>query len=208
MAPEIDPDPFDDLLSLEDKFYKEGYDLGITDGDREGLIEGRLFGLKQGFEKYVAMGKLHGRAMTWAGRLPSSKAGTTVHSKEVEEEDTRKALKRLSLDEKEDGDTLGQKVPDLPKNARLENHVRTLYALTEPVSFSTENSEDAMADFEERLLRAEAKIKIIEKLTGEVSPDEAVGNPSAKGHRSLPKGTVNKKGDGDIEDVNVLQVRH
>ena len=81
MAPEIDPDPFDDLLSLEDKFHKEGYDLGITDGDREGLIEGRLFGLKQGFEKYAAMGKLHGRAMIWAGRLPSSKAGTTVHSK-------------------------------------------------------------------------------------------------------------------------------
>ncbi|KAK3171090.1 hypothetical protein OEA41_003174 [Lepraria neglecta] len=208
MAPEIDPDLFDDLLCLEDKFYKEGYDLGITDGDREGLIEGRLFGLKQGFEKYAAMGKLHGRAMIWAGRLPSSKAGTTVHSKEVEEENARKALKRLSLDEKKEGDTLGRKVPDLPKNARLENHVRTLYALTEPVSFSTENGEDAMQDFEERLHQAEAKVKIIERLTGEVSPDEAVGNPLAKGHRSLPKGAANKKGDGDIEDVNVLQVRH
>ena len=65
-------DPFDSLLSLEDKFYKEGYDLGVSDGTHAGLIEGRLFGLERGFEKYVSMGNLYGRAVIWTGRLPTT----------------------------------------------------------------------------------------------------------------------------------------
>ena len=208
MPYETNPDPFDDLLSLEDEFYKEGYHLGIIDGDREGLIEGRLFGLKQGFEKYAAMGKLHGRAMIWAGRLPSSKIKIIVDDKEADEHNAVKALEVSSVDEQEVGETICRRVPDLPKSARLENHVRILYALTEPVSLSTENSEEAMQDFEERLHQAEAKVRIIEKLTGESSPNEDAGNPLAKGHRSTPHDRMNKTGNGDIEDVSVLRVRH
>jgi hypothetical protein len=208
MAYEIAPDPFDDLLSLEDEFYKEGYDLGITDGDREGLVEGRLFGLKQGFEKYAAMGKLHGRAMIWAGRLPSSNIGIAVDDEEVGEQNLMKPSEEPSVNEREVRDTSCQRVPDLPKSARLENHVRTLYALTEPVSLSTENSEEAIQDFEERLHQAEAKVRIIEKLAGESSPNEDAGNPLAKGHRSPPHDRMNKTGNGDIEDVSVLHVRH
>ncbi|KAL2042221.1 hypothetical protein N7G274_004709 [Stereocaulon virgatum] len=208
MAYEFDPDPFDDLLSLEDEFYNEGYQLGIMNGDREGLIEGRLFGLKQGFEKYAAMGKLHGRAMVWAGRLPSSNIRITVDNEEMGEQNPMKPSEEPLASEREVGDTSCQKVPDLPKSARLENHVRILYALTESVSLSTENSEEAMQDFEERFHQAEAKVKIIEKLAGESSPNADVGNPLAKGHQSPPNDRMNKKGNGDIEDVSVLHLRH
>ena len=207
MAHEEAQDPFDDLLSLEDKFYREGYDLGIADGDRAGLIEGRLFGLKQGFEKYAAMGKLHGRAVIWAGRLLTLKPVVDAEGGH-KEEDIRKGVVELSVDTGHDTDGLRPSVSDLPKSTRLENHVRTLYALTEPASLSTENSEDAMQDFEDRLQQAEAKVKVIEKITDEVSPDQAFEDSNLSGNKILPQRATNKKGDGDIEDISVLHARH
>lgn len=207
MAPEADSDPFDDLLSLEDKFYKEGYDLGVSDGERAGRVEGRLFGLEKGFEKFAAMGRLHGRAMVWAGRLPEIKSQDDAESKG--------GAKKSATTNTEQG---GQEEPaskapsckahSLPANPRLEIHIRTLYALTEPGSLSTENSEDSVSDFDDRLRRAEGKIKIIEKLTGEVVPGEMSEDTSLGGHGALDKGRTNKKGDGGIEDISSLHARH
>ena len=207
MAPDAEPDPFEDLLSLEDKFYKEGYDLGVSDGERAGRVEGRLFGLEKGFEKYAAMGKLHGRAIIWAGRLPEIKFQVDAESKG--------GAKKSAATNTEQG---GQEEPaskapayeahSLPANPRLESHIRTLYALTEPGSLSTENSEDSVSDFDDRLKRAEGKIKIIEKLTGEVVPAEMSEETSLDGHGALQKGRTNKRGDGGIEDISSLHARH
>ncbi|TKA63174.1 hypothetical protein B0A49_07192, partial [Cryomyces minteri] len=65
----MDSDPLDDVLSLEDKYYSEGHALGVSDGSRAGRIEGRIFGLEKGFEKFVAMGALGGRSTIWASRI-------------------------------------------------------------------------------------------------------------------------------------------
>ena len=187
-------DPFDSLLTLEDEFYKDGYNLGVIDGERAGLVEGRLFGLEKGFEKYAALGKLHGRALVWAGRLPCS---TEIHDININGQ--------AAVEEKDD-QVSTDKVPILPANARLESHIRTLYALTEPGSLSTENTEDSVSDFDDRLRRAEGKVKIIEKLVGEHSelidvPQDAHG-PSA---RDI---TYSKRGDDSIENTNILHARH
>lgn len=201
----IADDHFDSLLSLEDDFYKEGYELGVKDGQRAGLIEGRLFGLEKGFEKYVAMGRLHGRAAVWAGRLPVPDSGDT---KEVANGSDVGAASR-----KDDEKLLSQShqevhVTPLPENPRLEAHIRTLYALAEPGSLSIENSEDAVSEFDDRLKRAEGKVKVIEKLTGESSIKNDIQRSISDTQGSSTKDTKNSKGDGSIEDISSLHVRH
>src|SRR5882762_2032425 len=69
----MEDDPFESVLDLEETYYQEGYDLGVADGSRAGQIEGRVFGIEKGFEKFAAMGMLHGRAAVWASRLPRKK---------------------------------------------------------------------------------------------------------------------------------------
>ena len=211
MAAKGDSDPFDELLSLEDKYYNEGYDLGVLDGDRAGLIEGRLFGLEKGFEKYVAMGKLHGRAMVWAGRLSESKRRVDGVVKEQKMKAAASTNQAPSTQDERGTNALigaGQAASKLPANPRLANHVRTLYALTEPGSLSTENSEFSVSEFDDRLKRAEGKIKILEKLTGETVPVETL-RKSSPGEQAIAKtARTDRKGDGGIEDISSLHARH
>ena len=211
MTPDADSDPFDDLLSLEDKFYKEGYDLGVADGERAGLVEGRLFGLERGFEKYAAMGKLHGRAIIWAGRLPEIKSQVDMESKGGEKKSATTSIETLSAQGEQDERTsegASCKLRSLPANPRLESHIRTLYALTEPESLSTENNEDSVSDFDDRLKRAEGKMKIIERLTGEVVSGEMSEGSSLGEQGAMQNARTNKKGDGGIEDISSLHARH
>ena len=210
MTPDADSDPFDDLLSLEDKFYKEGYDLGVSDGERAGLVEGRLFGLEKGFEKYAAMGKLHGRAIIWAGRLPENKSQVDMESEGGEKKNATTSIKTLSAQGEHDkpaSEGASCKLHSLPANPRLEGHIRTLFALTEPESLSTENNEDSVSDFDDRLKRAEGKMKIIERLTGEVVSGE-ISETSLSEQSALQNARTSKKGDGGIEDISSLHARH
>lgn len=204
-------DPFDTLLNLEDTFYNDGYELGVTDGKRAGLIEGRLFGLEKGFEKYATMGHLYGRAVVWSRRLSSSQIKKRV---EIDHKTTlSRSNNSESKDRKSESDALHQEpienkleqtiLPTLPENIRLEKHIRTLYALAEASSLSTENTEEAVADFEDRLKRAEGKIKIIEKLTGEANLAEIAHNGSTPLSKSQKI-----SGDGSIEDTSSLYTRH
>ncbi|KAK0654124.1 hypothetical protein DIS24_g5502 [Lasiodiplodia hormozganensis] len=157
---DIDIDPFDTVLSLEDQYYAEGHALGVADGSRAGRIEGRVFGLEKGFEKFVAMGALHGKAAVWAARLPPSSSSTTRHPEPQEslDQDPEKAVPAAS-----------NALPLLSSgsNPRLAKHITTLHALSEPASLSTQNDEDGVADFDDRFKRAQAKAKIVEKLVGE-----------------------------------------
>ena len=215
-------DPFDSLLELEEKFYNEGHRLGVEDGRRAGLIEGRLFGLENGFEKFAAMGKLHGRAVLWAGRLPPSTRNSRAETASGEEaskvemqyrasrplvsDSVRNNSEEFCLDRVQDQDVPGI-IPLLPENPRLEKHIRTLYALVEPSSLSTANNEDSVSDFDDRLKRAEGKVRIIEKLSGEENHEVTVNQPasSGTGRRASPQW---KAGDGGIEDISVLGARH
>ena len=214
----MEEDPFDSLLELEEKFYDEGHSLGVEDGRRAGLVEGRLFGLEKGFEKYAAMGKLHGRSVVWAGRLPpsvqDSQVGGFPKQKAFDSEKQDQASRPLQSDVVQDvkggactpqvedqGDQVSG-LPLLPSNPRLEKHIRTLYALVEPSSLSTANSEDAVSGFDDRLKRAEGKVRIIEKLVGEKNQGGTIDGSDVSGHGNR------KARDGGIEDINVLQARH
>lgn len=208
----VQDDPFDTILSLEDDFYKEGYDLGVSDGDHAGLVEGRLFGLEKGFEKFAAMGALHGRATIWAGRLPDKSSYQGVAKEQSREVRTRAGLEQPSEQEQSADSSQARSnghVPRLQETARLETHVRTLYALAEPGSLSTENNEESVSEFDDRLKRAEGKIKIVEKLTGERIHEEASDKSLRGEHRSLPLDITTRNGeDGNIEDWSSLHARH
>lgn len=205
----------DDLLSsildLEGTFYNEGYESGVADGKRAGLIEGRAFGLEKGFQKHLAMGQLYGRAVVWSGRLPPSQVDDGVENddKRIQKVPDGK-LKSESQGETPGGSILhppdcpseSNLLPILPHNSRLEKHVRTLYALAERSSISIQNTEDAVADFEDRLRRAEGKMKIIQKLTGETYLSEVTneeGSPTRKSQKMSQTGS--------IEDTSSLHIQ-
>ena len=205
-------DPFDSLLTLEDEFYKEGFDLGVSDGTRAGLIEGRFFGLERGFDKYASMGKLYGRAIVWTRRYPVTGDTLVPDAQDGGAVDTETHTKNLAVQESNRGSVQPEltgrtRITELPTNMRLAKHIRTLYALTEPESLSTANDEISVSEFNDRLNRAEGKIKIIEKLTSETSSREGFRQPT-----SIPYGSETKdvkvKGDGSIEDISNLHARY
>ena len=189
-------DPLDAVLDLEEEFFQEGYKLGLADGERAGRIEGRAFGLEKGFEKYIAMGRLHGKAQVWAGTPndmdETNKVQETTH--EVNDPSFQHHVRELS--------GASSQVSVTPSNARLPSHVRTLFALTEPSSLSVENTEDSVSDFDHRLKRAEGKVKVIEKLKNAVDPH--VKPPSER--ESSHVGQKFKR-EGSIEDIRALNLR-
>jgi hypothetical protein len=197
----MEADLFDDLLGLEERFYDEGFQLGKADGAKAGRIEGRVFGLEKGFEKYVESGRLHGRSLVWASQLPNSQVSNGELLRSVPHSKTKKPTSSI-----DDGESSRASLPRLPKNPRLEKHLRVLYALTEPISLSTENTEDAVSDFDDRLKRAKAKVKVVERLIGE---NDLWQNASQGANNSLSSQQTSSGGtDGNIEDVSALKARH
>lgn len=150
-------DPFDDIINLEEKFYSDGHKAGVADGARAGRIEGRSFGIEKGYEKFVEAGRLYGKAVVWANRLPQAQASTSIAEQQ-----------QLLL------------LPTLGGGgggARLEKNVLTLHALVEPETLSTENSDEAVNDFDDRVKRAQGKARVVERQVGE----EGVKKHGAKG---------------------------
>ena len=137
-------DPFDDVFHLEDRYYQEGYRAGLEDGVRAGRVEGRSFGMEKGFDKFLESGRLASRAIVWANRLSKPLAG---------DEANVTSPNQCTL-------------PALPNNARLEKNINILYALVEPDTLSTANTDEAVQDFDDRVRRAQSKAKIIERLAG------------------------------------------
>lgn len=183
-------DPFDSLLTLEDTLYTSAYDQGVADGAQAGRVEGRIFGLEKGFEKFAELGELHGRAVVWGGRIPafaSAPSGEKSGSAEEKQESQPSSETRL---------------PDLPSNSRLQNNISLLHSLTDLETFSTDNTEEAVADFDDRFKRAGAKAKVIERIVGESStnarsPD---GSPGPGRNVRLEGEKKGKKGDDSMED--------
>ncbi|KAI9900892.1 hypothetical protein N3K66_005154 [Trichothecium roseum] len=156
MAPSLDGgDPFDDALNVEQSFYSKGYQDGMSDGRTAGTVEGRSFGLQTGFEKFLESGRLAGRAVVWANRLPSSSSSPYSTS--------TAAVPTSSLAAAE-GRAAALK--PLPGNARLEKNVAALYGLVDPGMLSTENSDESVQDFDDRVKRAQGKAKVIERAIG------------------------------------------
>src|SRR5882757_9216932 len=121
-------DPFDDLLELENDYYKEGYDAGVADSTYAGMIEGKVFGIEKGYEKALELGKLHGRALIWQGRFSLSK-----QSLPPEEEKISSSV-ILSTGESTDSQRLAEIIHNLghlPDNTRLQRHVEALHTASD-----------------------------------------------------------------------------
>ncbi|KAF2430711.1 DUF1715-domain-containing protein [Tothia fuscella] len=179
----MDEDWFDSVLNLEDEYYEEGYKQGVEDGAKAGRIEGRLFGLEKGFEKYVEMGKLNGKACVWAARMPSNPYSAEPEPESAAETPTQESNVKTeeSRSETKTPNNAKSALASLPSNARLEKHIRTLYALTEAESLSTQNTEDSVSDFDDRFKRAVSKAKVIQNIIGERSTDGDVAGASSNG---------------------------
>lgn len=213
-------DPFDSLLGLEDHYYQEGYELGVKHGTQAGLIEGRLFGLEKGYEKYAAIGKLHGQSTVWAARLSSSQNsesnGTEKMRHKSNASDNRNIISDAAQMNSESQETIwtgehGHGEPsgsllNLTENSRLVKHIRTLYALVEPSSLSTENNEESVSVFDDRLKRAEGKVKIIEKMVGEHNATDFAAEPVPSTNSGKLGGQV-EKGEASIEDLASLHAK-
>lgn len=217
MAPQTD-DPFDDLLTLEDALYTTAHDQGVADGARAGRIEGRIFGLEKGFEKFAALGELHGRGAVWGSRIPprtsAGRASTTTPTAVGVNEPAAVSTPATSVP----AHTIDAQntLPVLSNtSSRLQSNVSLLYHLTDPLTFSTSNTESSVADFDDRFKRAGAKAKVIERIIGETSStivDSKSPEKGNEGANGIGKGRNvrlegeehgkrgSKKGDDNMED--------
>ncbi|KAJ5740958.1 hypothetical protein N7493_000830 [Penicillium malachiteum] len=188
----MDSNLLDSLLDLEEQFYHEGYQLGVADGAEAGYTEGSVFAVEKGFEKFVEMGRLYGKALVWAQRLADSKQDETSQvTPEVTQPDT------LSLDP-----SICKEMPKIPAHsARLARNLATLLELVDPASLDMSNTEDAVNDVDERLKGAAVKAKLIQRAMGE-SEESLSAQSNAR--------DVSKPGDGtgSIEDISSLNIRH
>lgn len=166
---------FDEVLGLEEQFYEDGFHQGYDDGVKAGRIEGRTFGLEKGFEKYIESGKLYGKSIIWANRMSQS---PKVVGKSVKEADGPES--QISLAPMTNRSPSLHVLHPLPENQRLAKHVKVLYALTESESLSTENSEEAVSDFDDRFKRAQGKAKVIERIVGETRMDAEISGTVAE----------------------------
>lgn len=187
MAPQID-DPFDDLLTLEDTLYTSAHAQGVTDGARAGRIEGRVFGLEKGFEKFAALGELHGRGAVWGSRIAATRPTIPTPSAEPHSKDEQSGLP-----------------PIANPSTRLTSNTSLLYHLTDPPTFDTSNNETAVADYDDRFKRAGAKAKVIERIIGETSTtanaEQGSQGVNVRGVKiEGKKGMKGGKGDDSMED--------
>ncbi|TLS31172.1 hypothetical protein PpBr36_02417 [Pyricularia pennisetigena] len=147
-------DPFEDVMNLEEQFYQEGYQQGVADGAKAGKMEGRGLGLEKGYEKFMESGRLYGRSLVWASRLPQAQAESGAR-------------------ESEEIQPHSSQLPLLSENPRLKKNIVTLHALVEPETLATENSDEAVNDFDDRIKRAQGKARIIERMSGDQVPQVA-----------------------------------
>ncbi|KAL2000840.1 hypothetical protein VTN02DRAFT_2554 [Thermoascus thermophilus] len=198
-------DLLDGLLDLEERFYKEGYDLGVADGAQAGYTEGSVFAVEKGFEKLLEMGRLYGKALVWAQRLADSQASKHDPTGAAETDG-----QRAPTDEEETGGaevfliqpSVCEGMPSLPESSRLAKNIRSLLELVDPAAFSMENTEEAVSDIDERLKAASMKAKLIQRALGEREDTSDINPRSGKDPQVLGDGT------GSIEDISSLSIRH
>ncbi|KAI1133481.1 DUF1715-domain-containing protein [Nemania abortiva] len=171
-------DPFDDLLNLEEQYYREGYEEGFRDGAEAGRVEGYSLGLKKGFEKFVEAGRLQSKAMVWANRIPK-------YQQRRKQQQQQQQHGNMSIQQTQEGfagpakrDEESKKgtnnpprsdvqLPSIHSNPRLEKNIETLYGLVEPGTLSMNNDDEAVNDFDSRMKGANGKLRIIERAVGE-----------------------------------------
>ncbi|KAJ5772840.1 Essential protein Yae1 N-terminal [Penicillium paradoxum] len=185
----MDHNLLDSLLDLEEQFYNEGYALGAADGATTGYTEGSVFAVEKGFEKFVEMGRLYGKALVWAHRLElKSYEGASAQANSTTE--------TLSL-----CPSICEGMPSLPPHStRLARNLQTLLELVDPATLDMSNEEEAVNDVDERLKGAATKAKLIQRAMGE--REDSTSQIEPKDMSSSGDGT------GSIEDISALSIRH
>jgi uncharacterized protein with LGFP repeats len=183
----------DSLLDLEEQFYNEGYELGTADGAATGYTEGSVFAVEKGFEKFVEMGRLYGKALVWAQRLDmKSSEGAAAQADST----TGSTTDTLSLDP-----SICEDMPSLPPHSsRLARNLQTLLELVDPATLDMSNTEEAVNDVDERLKGAATKAKLIQRAMGEREDPAAQVEPKDM--------STSGDGSGSIEDISALSIRH
>lgn len=177
----------DSLLDLEEDFYKEGYHLGVSDGAHAGYTEGTVFAVEKGFEKFVEMGRLYGKALVWTQRLASLNASKNLT---LENDNQEASLEPIACKE----------MLDFPPSSRLTKNIDILLELVDPASLIMENTEEAVTDVDERLKGATTKTKLIQRALGE-REDTLEIRPDTK------EPQISGDGSGSIEDISSLNIR-
>ncbi|KPI37593.1 uncharacterized protein AB675_4044 [Cyphellophora attinorum] len=153
-------DLFDDVLDIEDQFYKEGFDAGAADGTHAGLVEGKIFGIEKGYDKALELGRLHGRALVWNHRLRQGHFAASGSSNLTETTES-------SAQSGTDLSNAFSAMPALPKSARLEKNVESLLSLTSPKHVPTANDDESVEKVEDLIMKATNKAKIVSNTVGE-----------------------------------------
>ncbi|KAI5291032.1 hypothetical protein KEM52_000273 [Ascosphaera acerosa] len=168
MASQRGGDVLDDLLGLEDEFYQEGFQLGAQDGTRAGYEEGNIFAMEKGYEKFLEMGQLYGRAIVWARQLPGGHGLLQESGAQLPVEGGGGlGAAAANADADASASTGTGTGSDGGGSSRLQKHVAQLLHLVDPATLPYENTEEGVNEFDDRLKRAGAKAKLIEKLVGE-----------------------------------------
>lgn len=195
----MDSNLLESLLDLEEQFYKEGYDLGSADGALTGYTEGSVFAVEKGFEKFVEVGRLYGKALVWAQRLAESKQGKAEHK--LNETQPLSPPAEGQEDEVSLDPSVCKSMANFPPSSRLAKNLDTLLELVDPASLPMQNTEEAVTDVDERLKGAIIKAKLIQRALGE-REDVSDLHPDAKEAKTSGDGT------GSIEDISALNIRH
>jgi hypothetical protein len=133
-------------------FYNDGLADGMRDGVLGGKAEGRSIGLKAGFEKFVEAGRLAGRAVVWARQQQQTPSESSPGP----------------------SSTTTARLAPLPGGSRLAKNVEAVYALVDPATLSTENTDETVDDFDDRLKRAQGKTRVVMRsLDGKGGESEA-----------------------------------
>ncbi|CDK26844.1 unnamed protein product [Kuraishia capsulata CBS 1993] len=56
---------FDDLLNLEEKFYREGFEEGVQAGKQNNFREGKELGIQTGYQTFLYVGQIRGLTHSW-----------------------------------------------------------------------------------------------------------------------------------------------
>ncbi|PHH74318.1 hypothetical protein CDD82_4986 [Ophiocordyceps australis] len=167
-------DALENVLDLENDFYQQGYREGLADGSRAGRIEGRSVGMQNGFDKFLECGRLAAKAIVWANRLPlpplepdqGGNAFPTDSKKSTCQVPTSDPAHRAPIPAQHASERLATRtLPPLVRTSlRLDKNIRAIYALVEPATLSTLNTDEAVNEFDDRIKRARGKLKVVERL--------------------------------------------
>jgi Essential protein Yae1, N terminal len=157
-------DILDSVLDLEEESYQAGFEEGKADGAEAGYAEANTFGFEKGYQKALEMGKLHGRALTLNAFLanPNLISNLTANASLVGQ-----SIATLSISKPEENHQAAADTPSPPtpsENPRLKKHVDLLLRLTDPGTLSIDNSDESVEAFDDRMKKAVAKAKVIDRM--------------------------------------------